>query len=314
MKIFLAGGTGVIGRRLIPRLSEAGHQVVASTRRAKRAGDLRELGAKPAVCDALDPESLVRSVKQAAPDVVIHQLTSIPKRINPRTIARDFAETNRLRSEGTRNLLAAARAAGAFRFIVQSIAFAYRPDGTTLKTEQDPLFLDCPRKYWPLVNAVAELEGVTTGAELEAVVLRYGYFYGPGTIYAPGGSFFEDVRKRRVPIVGPGTGVFSFLHVEDAASATVAALDAPPGVYNVVDDDPAPLREWLPFYAKTIGAPRPRRVPVWLARLAAGPYSVLMMVEQRGASNRRVRTTLHWEPQYASWREGFRAEAAMSPA
>lgn len=303
--VFLAGGTGVIGRRLIPQLLERGYRVVATTRRADRVAQLEELGAEPAVCDVFDLEGLTVAVQQASPQIVIHQLTSIPERINPRRIVRDFEITNRLRTEGTRNLLAAAQAAGASRFVVQSIAFAHQPTGSGLKTEADSLFLDCPAPYRPLVEAVAGLESLATAAEIHSVVLRYGYFYGPGTIYAPGGSMHQDVLKRRMPIVGSGGGVFSFIHLDDAASATVAALAAPPGVYQIVDDDPAPVRDWLPFYASLIGAPRPFRMPAWLARLAVGPYAVLMMVEQRGASNQLAKEVLGWQPQYSSWREGF---------
>ena len=188
---------------------------------------------------------------------------------------------------------------------MQSIASAHRPTGTGLKSEKDPLFLDCPTRFRPLVEAVAGLESLATDAEIDAVVLRYGYFYGPATIYAPGGSFHHDVLKRRMPIVGSGSGVFSFIHLDDAASATVAALTGPPGVYQIVDDAPAPVLDWLPFYARLMGAPRPFRIPVWLARLAVGPYAVLLMVEQRGASNQLAKDALGWQPRYRSWREGF---------
>lgn len=310
--VFLAGGAGVIGRRLIPQLRERGYPVVATTRRAERVAQLVDLGAEPAVCDVFDLEGLTAAVKAASPEIVIHQLTSIPARINPRRIVRDFETTNRLRTEGTRNLLAAASAAGVSRFVVQSIAFAHQPTGTGLKTETDPLFLDCPARFRPLVEAVARLENLATESEIDAVILRYGYFYGPGTVYAPGGSFHADVLKRRMPIVGAGSGVFSFIHLDDAAGATVAALTGPPGIYHIVDDDPAPVRDWLTCYASLIGAARPLRIPAWLARLVVGPYAVLMMVEQRGASNQLAKSALGWRPRYRSWREGFALMTEMA--
>mgnify|MGYP002624259386 CR=1 FL=1 len=304
-RVFLAGGSGVIGRQLVPRLVARGYQVTATTRRADRLPELEALGASAVVCDAFDAEGLRAAVAAAAPDVVVHQLTSIPSRIDPRRVVRDFETTNRLRTEGTRNLLAAAEAAGAGRFIAQSVAFAHRPDGDGLKREEDPLFLDCPPAYRPLVEAVASLERQVATADLEGVVLRYGYFYGPGTIYAPGGTFRADVRRRRLPIVGPGSGVFSFVHIDDAADATVAAITGPPGLYQIVDDDPAPVRDWLPHYAREIGAPPPRRVPTWLARLVVGPYAVLMMTEQRGAANDLAKERLGWRPEHPSWRQSL---------
>lgn len=274
---------------------------------------LQALGAETAVCDVFDLPGLTAAMAEASPDIVIHQLTSIPSRIDPRRIVRDFEVTNRLRTEGTRNLLSAAHAAGATRFIAQSIAFAHRPSGSELKTEEDPLFLDCPRRFRPLIEAVQGLEKLTTTAGIDAVVLRYGYFYGPGTVYANGGSFHDDVLKRRMPIVGSGGGVFSFVELDDAASATVAALTAAPGIYQIVDDDPAPVSQWLPYYAAQIGAPRPFRIPAWLARLAVGPYAVLMMVEQRGASNALAKRALGWQPRYPSWRQGFPTLKASAP-
>jgi nucleoside-diphosphate-sugar epimerase len=310
--VFLAGGTGVIGRRLIPLLRAAGHRIVAMTRRPERMASLQALGAEAAVCDVFDRGQLETVVRAAGAEIVVHQLTSLPPRIDPRRVDRDLAATNRLRVEGTRNLVAAAEAAGAKRFIAQSVAFAHRPDGSTSKTEEDPLFLDSPPRYRPLVEAIDSLERQVAAAALESVVLRYGYFYGPGTIYAPGGSFYEDVKRRRMPVVGGGTGIFSFVHLDDAASATVAALTGPPGLYQIVDDDPAPVHEWLPYYAEVIGAPPPRRVPVWLTRLAVGSFGVTMMLEQRGASNRRAREVLGWEPAFASWRRGFRDLAAQA--
>jgi nucleoside-diphosphate-sugar epimerase len=257
--------------------------------------------------DALDAASVRAAVASVRPEVVIHQLTKLPKRIDPRRVAEQLADTNRLRTEGTRHLAAAARAAGARRLVAQSIAFAYAPGGAT-KTEDDPLYLDAPPSFRSLIRAVADLEATTTGTPgLEGVALRYGFFYGPGTAYAADGTFADAVRQRRVPVVGAGDGVFSFIHLDDAVAATIAALgDAPSGVYNVVDDDPAPVREWLPFYAEVLGAPRPRRVPRWLGRLGAGAYADYLMVQQRGASNARARRLLGWAPRWTTWREGFR--------
>ncbi len=307
MKVFLAGATGVIGARLLPKLLAAGHAVTAMTRRQESAARLESAGATPVVCDVYDREWLHRAVAAAGPEVVIHQLTSLPRRIHPRRVPKQLAATNRVRTEGTANLVAAAVGAGARRIVAQSIAFAHRPEREGLKTEADPLFLDPPTRYRPLINAVAELERLTTGTEaIEGVALRYGYFYGPGTIYGPGGSFLEDVRKRRVPIVGRGGGVFSFIDLDDAADATIAALDSPEGIYQIVDDQPAPLREWLPEFARAAGAAPPPRVPRWLGRLVAGWYGIYMMELQRGISNARAKDRLGWQPSQPSWREGFR--------
>lgn len=277
------------------------------TRVAERGEALRAAGARAVVCDVFDPDGLRRAAQEARPEAVVHQLTAIPTRIDPRRVAQDIEPTNRLRTEGTRNLAAAAVAAGARRFLAQSVAFAYAPDGSALRSESDPLFLEAPPRFQAMVRAVAELEQTTLGtAELEGIVLRYGFFYGPGTVYARDGSFAEDVRRRRVPILGGGDGVFSFIHVEDAAAATVAALEGgAPGVYNVVDDEPAPVRNWLPYYAGLLGAKRPLRVPAWVGRVAAGPYAVYLMSQLPGASGEKVRRALGWSPRVPSWREGF---------
>ncbi|NLF76914.1 MAG: NAD(P)-dependent oxidoreductase, partial [Chloroflexi bacterium] len=242
--------------------------------------------------------------------VVIHQLTNIPQHLDTRRVDRDFAQTNRLRSEGTQLLMQAARAAGARLFIAQSIATFYAPDSARPATEDVPLYKDAPPAFAGMVQALDALEHTvlnTTG--IDGIVLRYGYFYGPGTIYAADGSFVADVRKRRVPIIGSGNGVTSFIHVADAAAATVLAMNAGrPGIYNIVDDDPAPIRVWLPVVAALCGAPRPMALPAIIGRLAAGRWGYYFMTEQRGASNARARQQLDWRPQYASWRDGFRAE------
>jgi nucleoside-diphosphate-sugar epimerase len=307
MRVFVAGASGAIGRRLVPSLVEAGHDVTGMTRSADKAESLRGAGADPTVCDALDAEAVRDAVAAAKPEVVVHELTAIPPAFNPRRMAEEFAPTNRLRSDGTRHLVDAAAAAGARRIVAQSIAFAYAPTDGWVKTEDDELFLDAPEAFRSTFEAVHALESAVLRADdLEGVVLRYGFFYGAGTPYAPDGFVAEQVRRRRFPVGGRGTGHFSFIHLDDAARATVAAVEGgPPGAYNVVDDEPAPVAEWLPAYAAALGAPPPRRLPGWLVRLAAGPYALYTMTELRGASNARARERLGWAPQLSSWRQGF---------
>lgn len=309
MRVLLAGATGAIGRPLTVQLLAAGHEVFALTRSEASAEDLRNQGVAPLVCDVFDRAKLRWNVWEARPEVVVNQLTALPHRIDPRKIRRQLAATDRLRTEGTRNLFDAAKAAGAGRFVSQSISFAYQPDGTELKAEESPLHSRPHAAYRETFEAVRSTEAITLGdSELPGVVLRYGFFYGPGTFYASDGSFAEDVREGKVPLVGQGTGVFSFIHVEDAAAATLAALErGEPGIYNIVDDEPVEVSEWLPCYAEWLGAPSPKRVPRWLARLTAGPYAVYMMCDQRGASNARARERLGWTPRYPSWRRGFPA-------
>jgi nucleoside-diphosphate-sugar epimerase len=307
MRVFVAGATGVIGRRLLPMLAREGHEVVGLTRSDGRTALIRDLGAEPAVADAFDAGALARVVADARPEVVIHELTDIPRSIDPKRFAEQFERNNRLRREGTRNLVEAARAAGARRVVAQSIAFAYARQGGGLRVEEDPLAVDAADPWGDSVRAVRELEDAVLGAG--GGVLRYGYFYGPGTSYAADGSQAEMVRKRRFPTVGDAGGVFSFIHVDDAAAVTVRALErGGPGVYNVVDDDPAPVRVWLPLYAEALGAKRPRRVPVFLARMIAGEYAVNLLTRSEGASNRRAKSELGLELRFPSWRRGF-AEA-----
>ena len=310
MRVFVAGATGAIGRALLPRLRHAGHEVTGMTRSPERAQRLRDEGFDAVVCDALDAETLREAVAGASPEAVVHELTELPSALNPRRLGQQLAATNRLRVEGTHNLIEASRAAGAGRIVAQSIAFAYPPSGEWVKKEDDPLYVDAPGAWGEAVRSVAELEHSVTQADgLEGVALRYGYFYGPGTAYAPDGSFARVVRKRRVPVVGEGGARWSFVHVEDAARATVEALERAQGgrVFNIVDDDPAPVREWLPAFAEALGAPAPRRVPTLLARVAAGRVGVHQMTALRGASNARARHELGWEPWHPTWREGFRA-------
>jgi|ERR1700710_429546 len=307
MRVFVAGASGVIGRPLVRRLVAAGHEVTGMTRREERAGEIRAAGAEAVVCDVFEAEALERAVVAAAPEAVVHALTALPQRYDPRSDY--FAATNRIRTEGTRNLVAVARTAGARRLVAESIALAYRPAGGWVKDEREPLFDDAPGRFGVAFGAAAELERQVLEADgIEGVVLRYGWLYGPGTYYDRGGQQAEEVRKRRFPVVGEGTGTFSFVHVDDAASANAAALErGAPGVYNVVDDEPAPLREWLPVYAEALGAKAPRRVPVWLARLVAGKDVAASALALRGADNAKARRELGWEPAYPSWRQGFGA-------
>ncbi|HYB30019.1 MAG TPA: NAD(P)-dependent oxidoreductase [Solirubrobacteraceae bacterium] len=307
MKIFVAGATGAIGRQLVPRLLAAGHQVVGMTRSEQKQAALRELGAEAVVADALDPEQVAQAVAAAAPDVIVHELTAISE-LNLRHFDRDFALTNRLRTEGTDHLLSAGRAVGIQRLVAQSYAgWPQAHTGPAVKNEEDPLDPAQPREMRESWAAIRHLEEAVTGADwTEGIVLRYGGLYGPGTSMAPGGEQFEMVRKRKIPVVGNGAGVWSFIHVADAAEATVAAVErGRPGIYNVVDDEPAAVSEWLPGLAAAIGAPKPWRVPRWLGRLAAGEAGMVMMTEIRGVSNAKAKRELGWQPQHASWRQGF---------
>ena len=310
MKVFLAGGSGAIGSRLVPLLVANGHDVLASTTSSAKLLALRELGAEGVVLDVLDRNAVMTAVLRAEPDVVIHQATALAELESFRNVDKSFALTNRLRTEGTDNLLEAARAAGARRFIAQS--FTGRPNekkGKMIKTEEDPLDDDPPASARQAMAAISHLEAVVSGAQdIEGVVLRYGGFYGPGTSLAKDGIHAEVVRKRRFPIVGDGTGVWSFLHIDDAASATAIAVErGAAGIYNIVDDDPAPVPEWLPVLAQALGAPPPRHVPVWLGKLLAGSLAVSMMTEMRGSSNAKAKLELGWQPRYRSWRDGFLA-------
>ena len=311
MRVFVAGASGAIGRPLVSKLVAAGHEVTGMTRSEKRGGGLRRAGARPVIGDVFDESRVHELVREAAPEVVIHQLTALPERFDFRD-AELYAQTNRLRTEGTRILMEAARAARARRFISQSIAFAYAPEGGWVKDEDARLLTDLPDKFGEGVQAMMEMERAVTGdPDMEGLVLRYGFFYGPGTYYDHGGSTARDVRRGRMPVVGKGDGVFSFIHVDDAAEATVAALErGGSGIYNIVDDEPAPMRDWLPAYAEALGARAPRRVPRWLARLVAGKQAVLFATSLRGASNTKAKRELGWSPRHASWREGFKEALA----
>jgi nucleoside-diphosphate-sugar epimerase len=306
MRVFLAGATGAIGGPLVRTLIEDGHQVSAMTRSPAKAQQLRDAGAEAVIADALDAEAVMACVQSAQPEAVINQLTAIPARLDPRKIERDFAMTDRLRTEGTRILLDAAHAAGASRVLAQSIAFVYAPGPPgTVHAESDPLNTSPLKPFRRTAGAVVELERQVLAAD--GVVLRYGYFYGPGSAISRTGSFASELARRRLPIVGGGAGVWSLIHVEDAARATVAALTrGASGAYNIVDDEPAPVSEWLPALAAALDAPRPMRVPAWLARPLAGSYGVMTMTAAQGAANALAKRELDWQPRWASWREGFR--------
>jgi nucleoside-diphosphate-sugar epimerase len=315
MKVFVAGATGVLGRTLVPQLVARGHEVIGMTRSGSKQDGLRALGARPVVADALDPDAVAQAVASAEPEVIVHQLTALSGKMSIRDARRPdrslaVTMTNRLRTEGTDHLLAAGRAVGARRFVAQSIAaFRFAGTGGPVQTEADPLDPNLPAPMRTGLAAILHLERAVTTIEWgEGLVLRYGSFYGPGTGFslAPDAVMAAPIRKRRFPLVGGGGGVWSFVHVDDAAAATAVAVErGQPGIYNVVDDDPAPVREWMPELARTLGAKPPRRVPRWLVRLLAGEAAAVMMTEVRGASNEKAKRELGWRPRYASWRQGF---------
>jgi len=309
MKVFVAGGGGAIGRRLVSQLVAQDHDVVAITRSERKAPSLRALGAEPVVVDALDREAVIQALMRAEPEVVIHQLTRLADMKSLKRFDREFALTNRLRTEGTDYLLEGARAAGVRRFIAQSYGnWNYARSGTGLKTEEDPFDPTPPAHQTETLRAIRYLEqAVTSAKDIEGVALRYGNFYGPGTGIALDGDIVAQVRKRRFPIVGDGAGVWSFSHVDDGAAAAIAAMDrGAPGIYNIADDEPAPVAAWLPELAKAVGAKPPRRVPVWVGRLAVGDVGVSMMTQIRGTSNAKAKRELQWTPRFPTYREGFR--------
>ncbi len=308
MRVFVAGATGAIGKQLVPRLVAAGHEVHGMTRSESKQAMLHELGAVPVVADALDTDQVAEAVGRARPDVIVHQLTAIGA-VDMRHMERDFALTNRLRTEGTDYLLSAGQAVGVRRFVAQSNVACYARTGAAVKSEEDPFDPSPAREMRANLAAIRHLEEAVLGARwTEGIVLRYGWFYGPGTSIAPGGEQFEMIRKRKFPLVGDGGAVWSFIHIADAAEATVAAVEhGSRGVYNVVDDDPAPVAEWLPALAQTLGAKKPVRVPRFVGRLFAGETGAVMMTELRGASNAKAKRELAWRPAHPSWRRGFAA-------
>jgi len=310
MKVFVAGATGALGRQLVPQLVAAGHEVTGMTRSRAKEEVVRSLGARPAVADGLDPDAVAEAVARAEPEVIVHQLTALDGKFDMRHIDRYFELTNRLRTEGTDHLLAAGQAVGAKRFVAQS--FAGWPAGRTggpVKDENDPFDADPPEQLRAMLDAIRYLEQAVTSIDWgTGIVLRYGGFYGPGTSVSvdPEGEMVTPVRKRQFPVVGDGGGVWSFIHIADAAAATVAAVDhAAPGLYNVVDDEPARVRDWLPGLAKAVAAKPPRHVPRWLGRLLVGEAGTVMMTEVRGASNEKAKRELGWQPRYPSWQVGF---------
>ena len=305
MRVFVAGATGALGARLVPQLVERGHEVIGTSRSPERAQRLETQGAEPVVLDLLDARAVRDAVVAARPDAIVHQATSLAGGLDTKHFDRSFGPTNRLRVEGTDALLAAARAAGVERVVAQSYAgWPSGRRGGSVATEDEPLDADPVPGMRESLDAIRHLE--ETVAAAGGLVLRYGGFYG-----SPGDVQLEPVRKRQFPVVGDGEGIWSFVHLDDAATATVLALDrGDPGVYNVVDDDPAPVREWLPALAEAIGAKPPRHVPTWLARMLAGDVGVVLMTEARGASNAKAKRELGWTLRYPSWREGFTAAYA----
>jgi 2-alkyl-3-oxoalkanoate reductase len=309
MKVFIAGATGAIGQRLVPLLIDAGHEVLGTTRTPAKADGLRITGATPVVLDGHDLDAVRHAVIDAAPEVVVHQMTALSGDLDLRHFAETFAETNRLRTKTTDHLLTAAVEAGARRFVAQSFAgWPNEQSGGPVKTEEDPLNTDPPKQVRETLGAILHLEAVTTGtAGIDGLALRYGGFYGPGNALGKGGVMLEAVANRQMPIVGGGSGIWSFLHIDDAAQATALAVDrGAPGIYNIVDDEPAPVSEWLPYLADVLGARPPRRVPAWLARLIVGEAAVSMMTKIRGSSNAKAKRELGWKLRYPSWRVGFR--------
>jgi nucleoside-diphosphate-sugar epimerase len=304
MRVFVAGATGALGRHLVPGLVAAGHEVTATTRTPGKVAQLREAGAEPVVMDGLDREAVVAAVRAAAPEVIVHQMTALADMRSLRKVDQEFAATNELRTRGTDNLLAAAARAGTRRVIAQGHNFVYERSGGPVKTEEDPLDSRPIPSAARTVAALKHVDKTVPLAAPEGIVLRYGTFYGPGA----SDPLLDAVRKRQMPVLGGGSGIWSFIEITDAAAATLAAVDrGAPGVYNVVDSDPAPVAEWLPYLAKVADAKPPLRMPAWLGRLLAGAFVVAQMTDARGSSNEKGRTELVWEPRYASWREGFGA-------
>lgn len=306
MKVFVAGATGVIGRQLVPLLESAGHEVIGMARTVRG-----HMGSTALAVDAFDRDAVVRAVQETQPDAIVNMLTAIPDRLNPKRIDYDFSMTNRLRKVGTENLRFAAQRAGVPRLISQSIAFGYEPRGTALADEKAALWRSPPKPFGTILEGVQRLEATTLAAR--GTVLRFGHLYGPGTSFAADGWFFKDVQGGKLPIVGEGTATFSFIHTADAAEAVLTALTTQQhGVFNIVDDDPAEVREWLPALARMMRAPEPKRVSALLAGFAVGTWGVAYMTRLRGADNQLAKESLNWQPVYRSWRDGFAAELAAT--
>ncbi len=308
MKIFVAGATGAVGKRFVPLLISKGHHVVATTRTASKTEALRALGAETIVLDGLNRSAVIDAVVASRPEAIVHQMTALASVRSLKNFDEEFAITNRLRTEGTAHLIAAAQAAGTRKLVVQSYTgWPNARTGGPVKTEDDPLDPNPPKKMSRSLAAMRELERLVAGANgVQGTVLRYGNFYGPGTAFSPDGEITRMVQRRQVPIIGSGAGIWSFIHMDDTATATLAAIESnAAGVFNIVDDEPAPVSVWLPELAKTIGAKPPRRIPAWLGRLVMGESGVSMMTKSRGSSNAKAKRVLGWQPIYPSWRQGF---------
>ena len=305
MRVFVTGATGALGRHLVPGLVAAGHEVTASTRTPGKVAQLRKASAEPVLMDGLHRQAVITAVRAAAPQVIVHEMTALASLRSLRNFDREFAATNELRTRGTDNLLAAAAEAGTRRVIAQSYTgWTNERSGGPVKTEDDPFDSHPIASSKQGLAAIRHVEEAVPAGVPEGLVLRYGGFYGPGASE----PLLDLVRKRRVPVIGGGTGIWSFIEITDAAAATLAAVErGAPGVYNIVDSDPAPVADWLPYLAEVAGAKPPLRVPVWIGRLLAGDLVVMQMTTMRGSSNEKARKELGWEPRYASWREGFRA-------
>jgi len=317
MRIFVAGATGAVGRSLLPKLARAGHTVTGLTRTPEKAELVWRLGAEPVVADALDAQSIHVAISAARPDVIIHELTDLKGASDLRKFDEVFANSNRLRTVGTDNLLSAARRCGVKRIVAQSFCgWPYARTGGAVKSEDDPLDPDPPDKMRATLDAIRALERTVLGAsDLQGVVLRYGSFYGPGTPIYPGGEIADLVRTRRLPIVGSGAGVWPVIHMEDVALATALAIErGVSGIYNIVDDEPAPASVWLPELARILRAKPPRHVPEWIARLMVGEALVHLMTRVRGASNEKAKRELGWQLRYPTWRAGFRHDFASRPS
>ena len=310
MRVFVAGGTGVIGRTLLPMLASAGHQVAATTRDPAKQRLIESLGAAPFVLDALDRQAVIAAVKSFRPTAVMNQLTSLPEHYNPRRLKASYEATSRLRVDATRTLLESAIDVGANRFVYQSIAFfMYALTGPPVADEDAPLALNAPEPFGGMIRATYEGERMATSADrTTGVVLRYGQLYGPGTYFARDGDFARLARRGMLPIAGEGSGTVSFLHVDDAAGSALAALERGSGVYNITDDEPALAREWIPAFCAAVGGSRPRRVPGWIVSLVAGSFATSQMKAGRGASNAKAKGELGWSPTRPTWRAGFMAD------
>ncbi|HEY3454309.1 MAG TPA: NAD(P)-dependent oxidoreductase [Bryobacteraceae bacterium] len=308
MKIFVAGATGAVGKQLVPLLISKGHHVVATTRTAGKTEALRALGAEAIELDGLNRNAVIDAVVASRPEAIVHQMTALASMRSLKNFDEEFAVTNRLRTEGTEHLIAAAQAAGTRKLVVQSYTgWPNARTGGPVKTEDDPLDTTPPKKMSRSLVAMRELERLVASANgVQGTVLRYGNFYGPGTSFSPDGEITRMVRRRQFPIIGSGAGIWSFIHMADTASAALAAIESnASGVFNIVDDEPAAVSVWLPELAKTIGAKPPRRIPAWLGRLVMGESGVSMMTQVRGSSNAKAKRVLGWQPIYRSWRQGF---------